>query len=131
MGFASNVTAWVDALRKRVEEMPAAITYELARVAIEHTPVDTGALRGNWTVRINHADADFRPRATDKNGHVALGALRATLETARPGDVIYLLNPTPYAHFLEFGTSMIEARPMVAPTQAAFPDILAKVLTRR
>jgi hypothetical protein len=128
MGFASDVERWAEKTRKKLEDAPRRIVHDLAYIAVHHTPVDTGTLRANWTIRVNEATAPFKEAARDEDGGSILSMIDAILATVRLGDVVYLLNPTPYFVYVEFGTDRAIAQPMLAPARVAYNSIVTAAL---
>ena len=57
----------------------------------DRTPVDTGLLKGSWTVGINQIDA----------GDWGWSFSEAQIDSIKAGDTLYLGNPQPYAPRIE------------------------------
>lgn len=89
-----------------------------ARTAITLTPVDTGRLRGNWQPALNTDPPTFRVQ-DDPSGAFTLAFVNAVIDQAQIGDSFLLTNATPYARFINDGTSRIAPVMMVERAVAA------------
>lgn len=109
-------------MRERALEAFQATVTEAGNRLVDRTPVDTGLLRGNWQLAINSADGDLQDRL-DPDGSASKAVIAADAIHLKLGDIAVLVNPTPYAGFIEYGTSKIAPFGMIALTQPEVPDI--------
>lgn len=85
---------------------------EVARRAINRTPIDTGRLRGGWQITLS-------PEVTD-NGRINKGRGDVTSEMVQAvqaldlGMKAYISNAVEYAGYVEKGTDRMEGRFMLA-----------------
>lgn len=97
------------------------------RVAVERSPVDTGALRNNWQVGTT-PDVPASKALGGDEGSPPTPAQFAQSDEAttrlRPFGSLFLVNPMPYASFVDEGTPRMAARPMVEPAIAAAEAVI-------
>lgn len=91
---------------------------EALRVVVERSPVDTSALRNNWQVGL----VPEAPILDDRGGEEGqppsieqFSKADETLQRAPTFGKLYIVNPMPYAEFVDQGTPQMTARPMVDP----------------
>jgi hypothetical protein len=94
--FAADVSRIAKKMNIEAEELARGTFISLFTAVIKDTPVDSGALQGNWQTSASSPSAGIVDRT---------GADGATSEVKRviqkPG-VYYLTNNKPYAHRIEF-----------------------------
>lgn len=100
---------------KRIGENAAAALEPIAEDARRLVPVESGDLRDTIRVSLEYVDEGF----TD-GSMVVVGALAA-------GDARHVF----YAHFLEFGTITMRARPFLGPAIAKHQELVFDVLGER
>ncbi|WP_370189252.1 HK97-gp10 family putative phage morphogenesis protein [Qipengyuania sp.] len=124
LDFAMDgIDAAIDAVRrvvrpvnnKRIGENAAAALEPIAEDARRLVPVESGDLRDTIRVSLEFADGGF----TD-GSMVVVGPLAA-------GDARHVF----YAHFLEFGTITMRARPFLGPAIAKHQELVFDVLGER
>lgn len=129
MSFAGSIAGWVVETKTDLDRLLRATAYEAAYRIVQNTPVDTGFLRGSWTAVLGR-NASPRAGKVDPGGGRTLGDMSVTLQGAKWGDVITLVNGANYAMFIEYGTARMRARPMVRPIIAQIEQIVAEQAAR-
>jgi len=82
---------------------------------VDRTPVDTGRLKGNWTVGVNNTPEGFDPNKFDKGGEGVKAEGRAIIDSSSGlFDDIVIANNVNYIEFVHDGTDHITANPFVA-----------------
>lgn len=103
----SDWGAQIEALAKKgaqdIGEVCRAIKIELFSSVVDDTRVDTGRLRGNWSIREGSPNTTKLKR-TDKSGSIVKGRIDAV---ASPDGVTYFTNNLPYAGVYEKKDAMI------------------------
>lgn len=106
MAFALQVGEWVAKAKRKQDEVFRELAYQTAVKIVERTPFHTGNAKGAWTAAINTIPTESdKQLADDKDGAETLARIKAVIDTAKFGDVIYLWNNSPYAQALEMGNS--------------------------
>lgn len=86
------------------------IVLELFTRVIYRTPVDTGALRGNWGVGIGSYTPQADPQKTDKGGSQTVGQASNDVLNWNADGSIFLTNHLSYAYKIEYeGWSKVKA----------------------
>jgi hypothetical protein len=101
------------------------------RKLVSESAKDTGFLRSRWSVEVNSP----MPAQTVKNPGSS-GHADASYPAITPkwGDRIFIYNNTEYAIYLEYGTPLMRAQPMVEPTYVLVlseANRLAKALSNK
>lgn len=124
LGFAlDGIDGALDAVRrvvapvsdKRIGENAAAALEPIAEDARRLVPIDSGDLRDTIRVSLEYSDEGF-----SNGGMVIVGPLAA-------GDARHVF----YAHFLEYGTITMRARPFMGPAIAKNQELVFDVLGER
>lgn len=100
---------------KRVLEIQQRLALDLLTRVVLLTPVDTGALRGNWQVTISQIPTRVL-KVKDKEGDKTIAKGTRKINSLKPnprGYVIYLSNNMEYASYVENGTSKMAPRHML------------------
>lgn len=106
-----------------------AAVYVASRLIV-FTPVDTGRLRGGWSLRINQLpDADGVN--LDKVGAKTLQAIRAAAKQLKIGDTAHIANLTPYGPFVDSGTVRMAPRLIVVRAQADAKLRMREIVLKR
>lgn len=136
---ASHVAAKA---RVSLETAAREVLQDLALDVIRRTPVDTGFLRGNWTVNLNAPPSGrasdggqpevaypgsnkFPPIAPQTAARVSAG-----IGKLRAGDTLYLTNNARYAAIIENGNATRRPRAMVRSAIANLDNIAQETITR-
>ena len=121
-----DVTAFVDKVKGRQNEVLRAIAYAAEARVKELTPVVTGYLRANWSV-VRNAEASPIPGQGDNSA----------IAEITMGDTIRLVNPVVYARRIEFGFNGVDklgrhyhqtGRGMAQQTMLELPEIAAGIV---
>lgn len=98
------------------------IALDLFTRVILKTPVDTGRLRGSWTVGIGA----IAPGAIslDKSGSATIARVTAATLGLKAGEVVYLTSNVAYAQAIEFGHSKQAPAGMVRVSIQEFPQVV-------
>ena len=86
-GFGSQISAWADAIRQKLDAAADEIVQETHRRLLEQTPIDSGDLKASWTQSVNVLPTAF-------NGSTV---------TAKAGQVVYIATDKVYAPIIEYG----------------------------
>lgn len=86
-GFGSQISAWADAVRQKLDAAADEIVQETHRRLLNQTPVDSGDLKAGWTQSVNVLPTAF-------NGSTV---------TAKAGQVVYIATDKVYAPIIEYG----------------------------
>lgn len=87
----------------RVAERHREIALRAVEIAVEESPVKTGAFRGAW--RVSESREMEAPHTPDKEGRATVARARRALEGLRPFALVYVVNAMPYAGRIEHGWS--------------------------
>jgi len=99
--FERSAKRALDRLAENVMEEVIKAGHEVRNEAIRKTPVDTGALRSGWKIRIQRLG---------KGGRVTVS------------------NETPYARHVEYGTRYTRPQPMLGPAiRSVIPKLTARL----
>ena len=97
-------------LKKVERETPQRLSKALQATAIEginrlvdRTPVDTGAAKAHWFVRLQ-PDENFDKERTDPSGTKAKAQAKRDVKLFRIGQTVWLVNSAPYFVYLENGS---------------------------
>ena len=126
MEFNANWERAVLRANKNADNIIKESAYELFRDIILDTPVDTGALLGNWAATIGGAYSSFTG-ILDKGGSQTVTSMKSVVESYKPGIPLYLTNTKPYAERIEYGYSSQAPIGMVRVNVLRFGDIIARV----
>ena len=143
----------IDEYKRQLEEFTkkavpqSAIDYQMAIVRqlymfmVTFTPVDTGALRGNWKVSVGRKPTgSSKSRKTDATQTGApptakeiaqVTAIAKTLKVANLGQTVWIGNLVNYAKFIEFGYTHVSGKKMkpFAMMQKARHSTLEKIIS--
>nr|DAS78005.1 MAG TPA: putative tail component [Caudoviricetes sp.] len=86
-GFGSQISAWADAVRQKLDAAADEIVQETHRRLLDQTPVDSGDLKASWTQSVSVLPTAF-------NGSTV---------TAKAGQVVYIATDKVYAPIIEYG----------------------------
>lgn len=86
-GFGSQISAWADAVRQKLDAAADEIVQETHRRLLEQTPVDSGDLKASWT----------------QSANVLPTAFNGSTVTAKAGQVVYIATDKVYAPIIEYG----------------------------
>lgn len=93
--FAQEAPEKIDALARQTVQ-------ELAKRAVEKTPVDTGFLRGSWQPSIGEPSTEHEGKE-DMGGAAVQAAVSVLIPEIKAGVMVYLMNNAKYARRLEYG----------------------------
>lgn len=101
--FGAQVREITKRTRIKLENVVEKITLELARRVILATPVDTGALRGNWFSSYEAPNTSFNIDIQDPGGTNTITKVSASINGGQMmNKVWYLTNSLPYAYRIEY-----------------------------
>lgn len=120
--FAEATVKFKRNLQLSFDDLARVAAVELAARAMDRTPIDTGHLHANWQLS-NSTTAPELP-FYDRSGRSTLARIEAQAQTLRWDRDFYLVNPTPYALHIEYGTSTMPPRPMIRPTMREWQSIV-------
>lgn len=129
--FLGAIQRFCDRAAYRQEAVVRDILTVAATRLNAETPVLTGASVGNWRVSVNARDDTFYPDRLDPGRATALAANLRTIGTVRPGQRVYVTNPTPWLVYWEYGTARMAPRPVVRSLQADLPSIARNAVARQ
>lgn len=96
-----NIDKIIAKTKGNASQIARKIGFELQTRVIQKSPVDTGRLRGNWSIAINNIESADYP--ADKSGLAGVTRGLSTLSKFNLGDTIFITNNLPYVAKLEFG----------------------------
>lgn len=110
--FSYDLSKAVERAKNRSNAFVREFTQDIAQEIVTETPRDTGFAQNSWYARLNEIDSytpaptgfnEAKGKATYADSGTAFAALALTLDNAKAGDVVYLLNNCSYIHVLEDG----------------------------
>lgn len=129
LNFAAQVSDWAEAEKDRLDRIKKASAQELASIANNGVPVDTGFARASFM-----ASTDAMPvidkGATNKSGATAsfdFGQITAVINGASPEQIIYLGWTAAYILPLEYGHSKKAPQGFARLAAMQWPAIVANV----
>jgi hypothetical protein len=122
--FELDIARFVAKANGNVNLVIRKIALDIFSRVIQKTPVDTGRLRGSWTVSIGAIAAGNI--ALDKSGSATIARATAATLNLKAGDVVYLTSNVIYARALEYGHSKQAPAGMIRTTLQEFPQVVAK-----
>lgn len=126
MTFESDLAKFTkDATNDIIETVEKSFA-EAADVVVDATPVDTGHAKGNWVASTNSPVLE----EFDKLDVTGTPTKQAAGIPIKIGHTAYFVNNVPYIQHIEFGTSKVPARPMVAQATNQWAAIVAKNMRR-
>ena len=108
MSFAKDLDKITLNLAGYTEITVRGILFDLTRLIIKASPVDTGRFRGNWQASVNTPKVTQLKRK-DRTGTSTITAVNNVLEKFSMGQTFYLTNNLPYARRLEYGSHSKQA----------------------
>lgn len=96
-----DINRIIEKTKGNASQIARKVGFELQNRVIMKSPVDTGRLRGNWTISMN--SIDVTEYAADKTGMASISRGLSELSRFNAGDTIFITNGLPYASKLEFG----------------------------
>lgn len=123
--FELDISKWVSKAKGNVDLVIRKISLDLFKRVIMKTPVDTGRLRGSWSVSIG-AIAPATIQLNDKSGSATISRVTAATLNLKAGDVITMVSNLPYSRRIEFGYSKQAPAGMVRISIAEFPQVVSK-----
>lgn len=100
MSFSSDIEAFAKKTGQRKDQTALAFLFEINRLVIKRTPVDTGRARGGWVASANSPSPVIGD--PDKSGERSISRANAAAMMAI-GGMYYLVNNVKYITILEFG----------------------------
>ena len=113
-GFSRNMRRISRKLPFVVDKVVKQVALSVDQTLVLATPVDTGKARSNWRVGVgNSPSTQLEPFSPGEklgigegaNARAAIEAGKATIETRKPGQTIYINNNVPYIGKLNEGSS--------------------------
>lgn len=130
--MASGKSNYKEVFKKVKAETPKKIDKVLQDTAVEvigkmidRTPVDTGAAKYHWFIRLV-ASERFDKARVDPSGTLPKGRAKRDVKLFRAGKLVWLVNSAPYMKYLENGSSTQAPQGVVAITMAEVAAIFKK-----
>jgi len=101
----------------RLDKALQATAVEAINRLVDRTPVDTGAAKFHWFVRLV-PDELFEEEHTDPSGAQPKARAKRDVKLFRIGQTVWLVNSAPYFKYLETGSSQQAPQGVVAITLA-------------
>lgn len=104
--FAADLKAFSRAVHMQIEDVIRAVVFELLRMIVVRTPVDTGRAAGSWMVRGGETDQFVLPESShmSREEAVALAMERVkSVDFSNPFLMWWIYNNLPYIEVLEYG----------------------------
>jgi len=127
--FSTQLDGLINRTRQRMESAVKEIASELGETVVSRTPVETGRLKGSWFSTLNNPSVTFSG-VEDKAGTGSISRIDSAVQSYELGDVIYIINSTPYGRFVEYGTSKMAPRSFVRSTIADAPQVVNATVRR-
>ncbi len=127
MTFAADMARIALKTRTRLEAAVRNSVVAIGTDLVTGSPVDTGRFRANWRAGLDEIDRTTDDKI-DKVGQVSIDRIRATADTMKIGDVVYLTNSLHYALALEYGWSRQAPFGMVRVTCARASVLIADAI---
>lgn len=130
LDFAAAVDAWANESADRLERIWKASTQELASIAINGTPVDTGFARASWRAS-TESMPPIDPNAKGGKGgaySADLGEISGAISGAQLSGTIYIGATASYILALEYGHSNQAPQGFVRLAAAQWPSIVSSVV---
>lgn len=139
--FSVDISKWVDKVGDNIDKFMLEFTQDLAEEVVTGTPVDTGFLRGSWTVNIGSPDIQTKGKLKGEKGGGAgingpaasqesMNRIALNLISVKGGDIVYYTNNVKYGPFVEFGTSRQAAQGFVRNAVAKAETLAANAARR-
>lgn len=129
--FSIPLQALADKTKADLELLARKSTFDLFRLVIQRSPVDTGRFKANWNVSYGAPSVTIGGRldATPKGSWDSATKSQAEKTATLPiGGVTYVANGLPYAYELEKGGSKQAPLGMVGISAIEFSDAIRKAL---
>jgi len=120
--FKSAVAGFSDELEEQANDFKAMLALKIVQLVTEMSPIDTGLYKGNWLAEINHPDMR-ELKTPDKDGERTAARATSKIDSAQPGEDIWITNNKVYAPFLEFGTEHMAPRRILGRALALVDQI--------
>lgn len=102
MSFSKQVKQYANGAQKHVEAVQVALLLKLLGKIIEDTPVDSGRLRGNWTLTKGATPKEGTFTASGAKQRITKGVIQQQV-TKLKGDIkVVFHNNLPYARRIEY-----------------------------
>lgn len=104
--FKADLDAAAAAFHMTLEQTLKSICFELLRMIVIQTPVDTGRAAGSWMLRGGSADSFVLPESAHMSRDAAVSAVLARVTNVDFSDiklVYWIYNNLPYIEQLEYG----------------------------
>lgn len=122
MTFESDFAAILKRAGDKADEVVRKSALDVGVAMVMRTPVDTGALRGNWQYGNGSINGATNENDIDKDGNKSIERIGAVLAHDTDKD-IFITNSMPYAKKIEYGWSRVKApNGMVRVTVREFAD---------
>lgn len=126
LSFSAAVDSWVQATKERTEAVFHKAAEKVAEEVQDRTPIDTGFLRASFQAS-GAAMPAIRPeyRGAPSASYAAdIGPIQLIIRGVPVGGTVYLGFTASYAPYIEYGTSKMRPRRMVAQTAQRWPQIV-------
>ncbi len=101
--FNKTLSDWaITATDDAVQEVTRYFAFEVLRRVVRRTPADTGRARGGWHVTLG-TPSSTTPSTKDASGEGVVAAGHATIQQAKPFDIVWISNNVEYIRILEEG----------------------------
>lgn len=115
-------------IKGKITRFQQELVAEVGKQLVQETPRDTGVLAANWYLAKGGTAPAFNP--TPGTPERRLATLQAEARQLRANAKVSLANPTPYARFVEFGTSRMAPRAFVRRVASRLPATIGRVAAR-
>lgn len=104
--FVMDINRIVQAYEERFDNLVQEITVQMTVEIADRTPVLTGRTRGNYIISPNgDVITDFDAFRFDPGGNFTVPYAKNAVKEIKAGGVARIINNTPYAMDLEYGSS--------------------------
>lgn len=129
MTFSSDLNAFNKKTNNNIEKVLRGTALSLFTQVIIRSPVDTGALRGNWQTNLKKPKTSTIDRL-DPAGSSAINEAKSITDRLAVGGNVFMTNNLPYAKIIEEGSSSQAPNGMVRITVLEFRRVINKQLRK-
>jgi len=126
--FTMDMNRILSAYDQRFDVLVQEVTVQMVVMIADKTPEDTGRTRGNYIISPSGESlTDFDPYKFDPGGTFTFPYAQNAVKEIKAGGIVRIINNTPYAMDLEYGTSRQAPSGMARVAVFEFQPIVDKI----